>query len=214
MNNILTKEINKSLRTAVSQFYYYPYLFFNESGFQHYFYAVFYRNKFFSTSNLFITKDGKKTNLIHPEYESAKRIPDKWRACYDMVILNPQFILDNEYDRITSKSIGKINSYKKDDLLAVFELKFIQQKSKIYKEQLRKDYESLKNAKEAKLKYMVVFDSVKEGLNLFDGMDFNRKDFKLVHIKVYFDEKNKKQIKVLIKPDNFLDLPANWLSTN
>jgi len=47
----IIKEINKSLRTIISQFYY-PHLFFNESGLQCYFYAVFYRNKFFSISNL------------------------------------------------------------------------------------------------------------------------------------------------------------------
>ena len=76
----LLKEIDKTLRTVICQFYYYPDLFFNENGLRDYFFAVFYRNKFFSTSNLITTKDGKKTNLVHPEYSSWERVPDKWRA--------------------------------------------------------------------------------------------------------------------------------------
>ena len=208
----LLKEIDKTLRTVVSQFYYYPYLFFNENGLRDYFFAVFYRNKLFSTSNLITTKDGKKTNLVHPEYGSWERVPEKWRACYDIVVLNPEFIKNNEYSRIVNKniSLNKLFSYNNDDLLAVFELKFILSKSSSYKKQLTKDYNSLKNAKEALIKYMIVFSSIKDDEDLFNGIEFNY-NFRLVYIKVYFDDKNKKHVEVLIKPNNFLNLPQNWL---
>ena len=143
----LLKEIDKTLRTAVSQFYYYPYLFFNENGFRDYLFAVFYRNKFFSTSNLITTKDDKKTNLVHSEYGSWERVPEKWRAWYDMVILNPEFIKHNEYSRVVNKNIAlkKKYPYEPEDLLAVIELKYILSKSYIYKKQLKKDYNSVKN---------------------------------------------------------------------
>ena len=208
----LLKEIDKTLRTVISQFYYYPHLFFNENGLRDYFFAVFYRNKFFSTSNLITTEDGKKINLVHPEYGSWERVPDKWRAWYDMVILNPKFIKNNEYLRVVNKSISlnKRFSYKNDDLLAVFELKLIQIKSNIYKKQLKKDYNSLKNAKEALIRYMVVFSSIKDDEDFFNDIEWNN-NFRLVYIKVYFDNKNKKHVEVLIKPNNFLDLPESWL---
>lgn len=210
-DNII-KQIDKSLRTVISQFYYYPRLFFNESGLQHYFYAVFYRNKFFSATNLIRTKDGKRTNLIHPEYGSAKNIPGKWRACYDMVILNPGFISDNDYDRITSKSIGKINEIKTDDLLAIFELKLIQHKTVGYTKQLKKDLESLKYANEAKFKYLIIFDCLEEERWPFIEVNFDDiENLRLVHIKVYFDKRNRKKIKILIKPNNFLNLPQSWI---
>ena len=208
----LLKEIDKTLRTVICQFYYYPHLFFNENGLRDYFFAVFYRNKFFSTSNLITTKDGKKTNLVHPEYGSWERVPDKWRAWYDMVILNPEFIKNNEYSRVVNKNIGLNQQFScnNDDLLAVFELKFILSKSNIYKKQLKKDYNSLKNAKEALVKYMVVFSSIKDDEDFFSEIQFND-NFRLVYVKVYFDNKNKKKIEVLIKPNNFLNLPKYWL---
>ena len=210
--NQLLEQVNKTIRTAISQFYYQPHLFFNERGIQDYLFAVFYRNKFFSSSNLTLTKDGKKVNLVHSEYQSAERIPEKWRACYDMVILNPEFIKKYDYSRVTNKLMSDYTKcqYQKGDLLAVFELKLIQQKNKTYFKQLEKDYNSLMNAKESLLKYMIVFSSIKDDLDFLRDKEWTD-ELRLIYIKVYFDKKNKKCVEILIKPNNFLNLPSNWI---
>lgn len=133
--------------------------------------------------------------------------------CYDMVILNPKFIENNEYDRVTNKNIKKIKYSSDDDLLAVFELKLIENKSKTNRKQLEKDYASLTNAKEAKVKFMIVFSRIKEDQafsDFFNTVEWND-NFKLVYTKVYFDNINKKHVEVLIKPNNFLNLSEKWL---
>lgn len=209
-NKDLLLEINKTLKTLVSQFYYRPHIFFKESEFQHYFYSVFYKNL---GAQLFTTKDGKQVNLVHPEYEGARKIPGKWRPCYDMVILNPKFIERNLYERVTSKDISKINDIEKDDLLAIFELKFIPKNTTAFVKQLEKDYVSISNAREGLHRYMVVFSLVQDDKDVLEFLSKKEWDERvhLVYTKVSFDKKNKKRVEVLIKPDNFLNLPSKWL---
>lgn len=209
--NHLIEEVNKCLKTIVSQFYYNPFLFFNESEQQSYFYSVFYRNKHFSGSNRFPTKDGKKTNLLRLGYGSALgRNVIGENYCYDTAILNPQFILDNNFNRILSKETKYVKSFHKDDLLAIFELKDIRRSA--MREAIKKDHRSLKNAKEAKWKYLIVFDSSEKDREIFKGMNFNDiNNFRLIHIRVYFDKNNKKKVEVDIRPNNFLNLPTKWL---
>ncbi len=194
----------------VSQFYYRPFLFFNEIGFHTYCYAVFYRNPVFA--KLFTTRDGKNTNLIHPEYGSIKtKIGGKGRAWYDLVILNPRFVQDNDLERVAN-NYGTATSYKPDDLMAVLEFKYLRSSSKEYVRQLQKDYHSLSNAVEALNKYMIVFADVKSPFDYFSGMQWDDHT-KLVYTVVDFSQIGRKQIKVLIKPDNFLKLPGQWLAT-
>ena len=68
----------------------------------------------------------------------------------------------------------------------------------------------LKNAKEALIKYMIIFSSIKDNEDILNEIEFND-NFRLVYVKVYFNNKNKKNVDVLIKPNNFLNLPSNWL---
>ena len=212
-NERYLQEIDKSLRMVVSQFYYRPHLFFNEVNFHNYCFAVFYRRPLFT--KLFKTKDGKLTNLIHPEYGSALKLDKsgkEGRAWYDMAILSPGFVENNDFNRVTSNYFAQIkkNGYKNDDLLAVVEFKFIKQHLENFKKQIRKDYNSLKNAKEVVKKYMVIFSLLEDGGDYFGGMDWIQ-DLRLIYARVYFDKNNKKHFKVIIKPNNFLNLPPSWL---
>jgi len=208
------REIDKSLQAVVSKFFNRPHLFFNESGFHCYCFAAFYRNPLFR--KLFKTRDGKFTNLIHPSYGSTLKFEKfgkkEGRAWYDIAILNPKFIENNDFRRVTGNYFPQIKKcgYKTDDLLAVFEFKFIKCRSESYRKQLRKDYISLKNAKEAIRKYMVVFSLVDNEMDYFKGMDWIQ-DLRLIYAKVYFDKENRKHFKVTIKPNNFLSLPLTYL---
>lgn len=206
----IIQNIHKSLRTVVSQFYYRPHLFFNEIGFHNYCFAVFYRNPVFT--KVYKTKDGKDVNILHPEYGSVLRKKGKERAWYDMVVLNPEFIKNNEYNRVANNNILFIEKtgYKNNDVLGCFEFKFIKHRSKGYVAQLKKDYESLKNAVEAVNKYMIVFSTLKDDLNYFEDMNWNN-GIKLIYSRVYFDN-NKKQVEIISKPNNLLNLPKNWLT--
>lgn len=204
----LIKEVNKCLAKAVRRFCHNHSMFFNENSLQCYLYSVLNKNKHFSISNLIKTKDKIKTNLVHANFASIKKISkDKRRPCYDLGILNPKFIPNCNYGQFINKTTRDVKSLQ-NGLLAAFELKLIQKRP--LKKELEKDYESLKYAKEAKWKYMVVFDSTKTEKDVFRGFKFDS-NFRAIHIKIYFNKKNKKQIEVVIKPNNFLNLPTKWL---
>ena len=208
--DIYFSNINKCLRTLVSQFYYRPHLFFNEVGFHTYCFSVFYRNPLFT--KVFKTQDGKLTNLVHPEYRSVMgKQGGKEHSWYDMVILDPQFIENNSFERVANNNIV-ISHWTPKDLLAVFEFKFIREHSKHFIKQLEKDYNSLSNAKEAIKKYMIVFSlSRKNQIDYFREMIWDDK-LMLIYTTVYFENK-KKKIEVSIKPNNFLNLSSGWLKT-
>ena len=61
----------KTINTVVTQFKRKPDIFFNEHDFHQYCYHSFYRQKEFS--RLYETSDGRRTNMLHPEYPTLKR---------------------------------------------------------------------------------------------------------------------------------------------
>ncbi len=217
----ILNEIYKTLGTVIRQFYYNSHLFFNESGFQHYFFAVFYRNKYFSTSNRRKTSDGKRTNLLHTEYMSVKKTAKKDRASYDIVILNPSFIERSDYARVRNKLLKHTESKpcEKDDLLAVFELKFadIETKSAIEKciKGVEHDYKKLREGPEILVRFIIVFSLIKDDNKLVDflkNLSWND-GLRLIYVKVHSDNKGRNHADVLIKPDNFINLkPTSGIS--
>ena len=108
--------ILKTLRTIINQFHRKPDNFFNEHDFHHYCYYSFYRQKEFS--KLYKTYDGKRTNILHSEYPTLKRYkreepkidPKRVRARYDMAILNPDFIVNNKFEKVRCRDISKFKS--------------------------------------------------------------------------------------------------------
>jgi hypothetical protein len=161
--------IISSIRTIINQFRRKPDNFFNEYDFHHYFYHVFYSKKEFSKQ--YITGDGKKTIVLHPEYPTLKRFRRKptpqvdkengKRARYDMAILKPEFIEKYKYKTIRCRDITKTNSIKnKENLFAVIEFKYIIRQSRSCIKEIQFDSFKLQHADEAEHKYLLVFSKI------------------------------------------------------
>ena len=201
--------IEKTIKTIINQFHRKPYNFFNEHEFHQYCYHTFYSKKEFSKQ--FTTSDGKKTNILHPEYPTVKRFDRKKiecfekdvkqgvRARYDMAILNPAFIQNNQINTIINRNI-KFSSGKQNDLIAAFEFKFITKHDKKFQHEIDYDFSKLSNAPEVNLKYMLVFaNTIKNEVDYFAKIkDF--KDVNIIYVVVY-EEKNKKKIKIKRYPN-------------
>lgn len=216
MSENYKKLIHESIKTIRNQFYRKPDNFFNEHEFHQYCYHVFYRKKEFSKQ--YVTRDGKKTNILHPEYPTLKRFsrkkigldPNGARARYDMAILNPTFIENNELAKVRCRDISRFkkpNDFKSKNLIAAIEFKYIINHSQKYVSEIKFDYIKLKNADEVGLKYMLVFaNTVKgekeEGKSYFDGL-MGGKEIKIIYVVVYYD-KRKKIIRIKQYPRKWL----------
>lgn len=197
--------IEKTIKTIINQFHRKPYNFFNEHEFHQYCYHVFYSKKEFSKQ--FTTLDGKKTNILHPEYPTVKRFDRKKiecfdkntkkgvRARYDMAILNPNFIQKNTINTIINRNIN-FSSGKENDLIAAFEFKFITHHDKIFQHEIDYDFYKLSNAQEVNLKYMLVFtNTIKNEFDYFTKIKDN-KNVNIIYVTLY-EENNKKKIKII-----------------
>ena len=193
--------IEKTIKTIINQFHRKPYNFFNEHEFHQYCYHVFYSKKEFSKQ--FTTSDGKKTNILHPEYPTVKRFDRKKieffekdvkkgvRARYDMAILNPSFIQNNPINTIINRNIN-FSSGKENDLIAAFEFKFITNHDKKFQHEIDYDFNKLSNAQEVNLKYMLVFaNTIKNEVDYFAKIK-DTKGINIVYVVVY-EENNKKR---------------------
>ena len=128
--NQYRQQIEETIATITNQFRRKPHNFFNEHEFHQYCYHVFYSKKEFSKQ--YSTLDGKKTNILKPEYPSIARFSRKRiegdakgnRAHYDMAILSPEFIQNNNYDTVVNRDI-RHSSGKVSDLIAAMEFKYI-----------------------------------------------------------------------------------------
>ncbi len=204
------KLIEQTIKTVVNQFHRKPFIFFNEHGFHQYCYHIFYGKKEFS--KLFETEDGKKTNLMHPEYPTIKRFVRKsiklfdkgTRASYDMVILNPDFIKRNKLVTVVNRNIAEAD-HSDDNLIAAMEFKFITTKSKNFIHELKWDFFKLKKAREVQLKYMLVFSTTKENekeiISLIRSFDSS---VKVVYARIDKDD-SKKRLVVVQNPDGWLN---------
>jgi len=193
----------KTVKTVVNQFQRKPDIFFNEHDFHHYCYHSFYRQKEFS--KLYKTSDGRMTNILHPEYPTLKRFsrkepkvdPKGVRARYDMAILNPDFIVNNEFEKVRCRDISKFKpiDYRTKNLVAAMEFKFIIKHGDQFKHEILYDHLKLKNAEEADLKCMLVFtNTIDREIDYFKVQELHSdKEIKKIYVAVF--NKNGKKIK-------------------
>ena len=219
MKDIFKTLIQDSIETIINQFHRKPHNFFNEHEFHQYCYHVFYGKKEFSRQYATKDKDGKRTNILHPEYPTLKRFNRKKlkvnqgvRARYDMAILNPKFIENNSFKKVQCRNIKLFKDpkdFKSKNLIAALEFKFIIRHSLQYEHEIKYDHFKLSNAEEVELKYMLVFTNTiegekEEGENYFKSLKGN-KEIKIIYVAVFMEEgKKKKRVKQY--PDYWLNI--------
>jgi len=218
MKEIYRTSIHDTIKTIINQFHRKPYNFFNEHEFHQYCYHAFYRKKEFSRQ--YTTLEGKKTNILHPEYPTLNRFkrkptsldPKGVRARYDMAILNPEFIKRTSFEKVRCRDIRLFDlprEYKSKNLLAALEFKFIIRHGTQYEYEIKYDHFKLSNAEEVELKYMLVFTNTiegekKKGECYFESIKGD-KGIKIIYVAVFKDgDKKKKRIKQY--PDKWLDI--------
>ncbi len=162
--------IHSTIRTIVNQFKRKQDNFFNEHDFHQYCYHIFYGKKQFSKQ--YRTLDGKKTNIVHPEYPTLKRFRRKpigrvddrgVRARYDMVVLNPEFIERNDFETVRDRDIRKVKAGGEiRNIIAALEFKYIIRHSLHYLNEIMFDHLKLENDDEVEQKYMLVFTNTQE----------------------------------------------------
>lgn len=202
-----------SIKTIINQFHRKPDIFLNEHDFHHYCYHSFYRQKEFS--RLYKTADGRMTNILHPEYPTLERFsrkepkvdPKGVRARYDMTILNPDFIMNNEFEKVRCRDISKFRpeDYRTKNLVAALEFKFIIKHGDLFKHEILYDHLKLKSAEEADLKCMLVFtNTIDGGIDYFKDLGLDKdKEIKKVYVAIYIQRGKKiKRIK---------QYPESWL---
>jgi len=212
VKNLYEPLIHSSIKTIINQFHRKPDNFFNEHEFHQYCYHAFYRKKEFSRQ--YMTNDGKKTNVLHPEYPTLKRFnrseprvdPKGVRARYDMVILNPEFIAKNEFKKVRCRDIGKFDiprEYKSKNIIAAVEFKYIIHHGDQYLHEIEYDHLKLKNAEEVEQKYMLVFtNTINREIDYFKDIKRD-KDIKIIYVAV-FDENGKKIMRSK-------QIPKSWM---
>lgn len=171
--------IEATIKTLKNQFRRKPYNFFNEHEFHQYTYHTFYCKKEFSRQ--YETLDGKKTNILKPEYPSIKRFSRKEpkvmekggsRAHYDMAILNPEFIQNKNYNTVRNRDIRHSHDGA-ENLIAAMEFKYVTKHSKGFHHEVACDLLKLSVADEAWLKYFLFFVNApaRGEIDYFDGVD-------------------------------------------
>ena len=182
--------VHSTIKTIINQFKRKPGNFFNEYDFHQYCFHAFYLQKEFTRQ--YMTKDGKKTNVLHPEYPTLERFkrkpegrvdPKGVRARYDIVILNPEFIKNNDFETVRCRDIRKISrGNKAKNIIAALEFKFIIKHRQNYLNEIKFDHLKLANDKEVEHKYMLVFtNAVKNKIEYLKGFTF-KESIKAVYI--------------------------------
>lgn len=208
-------EIETVLSSTINQFYSRPHFFFNEHEFHQYCFHRLYGRKEFT--ELYTTSDGKRTTILHPEYNtlarfSRKRIaldPKGSRAKYDIAILNPEFINKNPFKRVQNRDIKLFTKDERENpgnhLIAAIEFKFINKHGKQFVHEMEYDHFKLINGKEVDKKYMLVFSNTNEQeIKYIDKIVLNDK-IKFIYIEVT-EPTRKKELG--LKHEN----PTGWLS--
>ncbi len=195
--SILQKQIEETIATITNQFHRKPYNFFNEHEFHQYCYHVFYGKKDFS--NQYTTLDGKKTNILKPEYPSIGLFTRKpgnrpTRAHYDIAILRPKFIENSNYITVVNRD-AKFSSKGTVNLAAALEFKFIVKHNKEYRKEIAFDIHKLAKADEVELKYSLTFSNTIDGeMDYYRGLTIPE-DMDVRYIAVW-EENGKKSIRV------------------
>ncbi len=199
--NIMKTKIEETIHTIINQFHRKTHNFFNEHEFHNYCYHVFYSKKEFSKQ--YVTLDGKKTNILHPEYPTLKRFrrdkicidPKGVRARYDMAILNPEFIQKNTFEKIRGRDISLFEEkdFTSPNLIAAIEFKFIIKHSPKFKHEIKCDLFKLSMVDEVMFKYMLVFANTKEReIDYFREIDSDT-GIKIAYVCVYEEGGRKKR---------------------
>jgi len=206
--------IHATIKTIVNQFHRKPDNFFNEHEFHQYCYHAFYRQKEFSKQ--YKTKDGKWTNILHPEYPTLQRFsrkniglyPKGIRARYDMAILKPVFIEKNKFEKVRCRDIKQFKDpkdFKSKNLIAAIEFKYIIEHGQKYINEIKYDHFKLKCAKEVELKYLLVFsNTIEKYIDYFEKLKDDKK-IKKIFIAV-FEKNGKKEMEIKQYPKDWLDL--------
>ncbi|MBA3045663.1 MAG: hypothetical protein KKH41_03965 [Candidatus Thermoplasmatota archaeon] len=195
-----SQKIEETIATITNQFHRKPHNFFNEHEFHQYCYYVFYSKPEFSKQ--YTTLDGKKTNILKREYPSIARFSRKRieidpvgdRAHYDMAILNPEFIQNNNYHSVTNKDI-RHSSGNPSNLIAALEFKYITKHSKAFHHEIKYDLFKLSQAREARLKYSLIFcNTIKGERDYFEGLEISE-DVDVRYVTVW-EEGGRKMVRV------------------
>ena len=208
MNERLSQDINRCIRTLSEKFRKWPYNFFTESDAHSYLYLSFFRYGSPALKKLYYSNDQKKTVLIHREYPTAFRYSQKELkrhslenrkgttvGHYDMVVLNPAFIENHKMQQIISKdnTIRKNIQFADNHLLAAIEFKLLHKPlGQHLKDEIRKDFIKLGWALEtgqAKEAYMIIFNRYgkEEGYwGVLDEFRREKPDIKLIYRESYY----------------------------
>ncbi|MCK4717627.1 MAG: hypothetical protein KAT70_03070 [Thermoplasmata archaeon] len=208
-DNHLLLSIESTIHTIINQFHRKPHNFFNEHEFHQYCYHVFYGKKEFTKQ--YSTIDGKRTNILKPEYPTIARFrrkdividPKGTRARYDMAILNPDFIQNNGYKTVINRDISA-SSGKEGDLFATMEFKYITGHRKEFQHEIDYDHFKLTHSNEAVHKYMLVFaNTIAREIDYFASIPPDS-CVNIVYCTVW-EESGEKRKRVVLYPNGWLD---------
>ena len=208
MNDKLSQDINRCIKTLSEKFRRWPYNFFTESDAHSYLYLSFFRYGSPALKRLYYSNDRKKTVLIHREYPTSYRYSqkeliryslDKRKGTtvghYDMVVLNPAFIENHNMQQVISKdnTIRQTVQFADNHLLAAIEFKLLHKPlGQHLKDEIKKDFIKLGWALEtgqAKEAYMLIFNRYgKEDSywRVLDELRKERPDIKLIYQESYY----------------------------
>jgi hypothetical protein len=203
----MIKKIEFKIRTLVNHFRRRPLNYFTESDIHSYLYLAFYRDKNFS--RLYPTLNPiEKTILIHREFPTFFKykneppiVPSdkaKSRGHYDLVILNPEFVMANSFDVVTNKDYSLMpKKFDITPLIAAIEFKFII--GEINENMLRNiemDFQKLTNTKPYSYsKYFLLFNRfgpIGENIGELERMKEDNVDVKVVYAEAFYEGNKKK----------------------
>ena len=208
LNDNLSENIDKCIRTLSKKFWKWPYNFFTESDAHSYLYYSFFR---YGSRHLKVThpsKDGKQTVLIHREYPTFFKYRQKdlskryslhesegTRGHYDMIVLNPLFVKDHAIETVISKDnkISQTIKYGDHHLLAAIEFKLLHKPlGPNMLDEIRKDFIKLDWALEtgqARHAYMLIFNRYGEEKRFkerLEGLKVEHHTVKLIYQESYY----------------------------
>ncbi len=139
------------IRKTVNKFREHPCVFFSEMDIHSYLYYCLYSTRFEAK-----TRDGVLSSCLHKEYPTNFRYSKETmedyglskrgvRGHFDLAVLNPKFIQENNMASIVNKNVRYLEGRSKNldkfrgELLTVIELKYVVNNSRMFIEEVRKD---------------------------------------------------------------------------
>ena len=149
--NDIKRRVGDAIRKTINKFREHPYYFFTESDIVSYLWMVLYHSKLDSL------KDKKRIYLVHREYPTNFRYrkddlkpgykpSDKGsRGHYDLVVLNPDFVINNGVEHVVNKCFATTQmratgeDHFKNEILVAMEFKYVINNSKSFLDQISQD---------------------------------------------------------------------------